>query len=118
MDSKKEQITEAARLISPDELAELFGCSSWTIWRMRKIGQLPPAITIGRGMIRWRLSAILEWMAENERPADEIAPGLRSRAAKSVESRFGRRTRAADESPAVNGRRGRPSKREQVEGRR
>ena len=44
------------------ELGAMLGVSTWTIDDMRKRGLIPPGIVIGRRVLRWRRSEILDWL--------------------------------------------------------
>ena len=50
-------------LWSPQELADMLGCSRETIWDMERKQLLPPPVKVGpsRGMTKWRAQEIRDW---------------------------------------------------------
>jgi len=63
----KEQIESKSfgLLIRPKELANRLGMSEAFIWKLRREGDLPPAVQLGRGpksAIGWREEDIIEWI--------------------------------------------------------
>src|SRR5690606_16763111 len=50
-----------ALLITADELANLLGLSTRTVWRMHSAGRLPAPIKLGRA-VRWRHKEIHAWI--------------------------------------------------------
>tara|TARA_B100001063_G_scaffold229135_1_gene241099 strand:+ start:738 stop:962 length:225 start_codon:yes stop_codon:yes gene_type:complete len=53
---------EEERLISETERCRRTGISRTTWWRMQKVGETPPASSVGKGKARWLLSDILLWI--------------------------------------------------------
>jgi predicted DNA-binding transcriptional regulator AlpA len=95
-------------LITQAELAEWLQVSEWTIWAMRRRGELPAAVRVGR-MLRWRIGTLEKWLRDNERPASEFDAVFCERAQKCSQGRNKSKKRTGKP-------RGRPTKREQVEG--
>jgi len=66
------------RLLTAEELSQCFPLERTTFWRMRKRGEFPEPIRIGR-RIFWRLSAIDRWIdsrtVSSTREADELFKG-------------------------------------------
>lgn len=55
----------ALSLIRPKELAKRLGMSEAFIWKLRREGELPPAVQLGQGRssaIGWREEDIAEWI--------------------------------------------------------
>jgi len=100
------------KLMSQDTLANRLDVSIWTVWKLRKLGVLPPAVRIGKSL-RWREEVIESWIAENERPAGEFDSSLCERSEKAAR---GRGVSVTVEMEKRKKRKGRPTKREQVEG--
>lgn len=52
-------------LLTAEELADILGCSSRTIWRRIREGVLPPAhLAVGRKLRRWSADAVRQWLAD------------------------------------------------------
>jgi len=99
------------KLITQSDLAERLQVSEWMIWAMRKRGELPPAVRVGR-MLRWQTSTIDKWLEDSEMSASEFDPVLSKRAEICVRSRNLKKKTGKKQTRA-----GRPTKKEQVEGR-
>jgi predicted DNA-binding transcriptional regulator AlpA len=50
------------RLMSADELAILLSVAPASVRRMQARGELPPAIRLGKRLLRWRRSVIEDWL--------------------------------------------------------
>jgi prophage regulatory protein len=59
------------RILSPQEVIELTGLSSATLWRLRRRKELPEPIRLSPGRIGWRESDIERWLDARERQATE-----------------------------------------------
>ena len=55
---------QTAAIIRPCHLRAATGLSPTTVWRLRRAGQFPPAIQVGRAAIGWRRADIEAWLAE------------------------------------------------------
>ena len=53
----------ADRLLREEEVCEMVAVSRSTLWRWVSTGSFPPPIRIGPSAVRWRLSAVQDWMA-------------------------------------------------------
>jgi excisionase family DNA binding protein len=53
----------ATRLIKVDELAEMLGVSTRTLYRMVSAHKVPEPIRLG-GCTRWRLDLVREWIEQ------------------------------------------------------
>ena len=51
------------RFMRQKEVLEHVGLSRMAVWKLRKAGDFPKHVTLGKGAIRWRLSEITAWMA-------------------------------------------------------
>jgi predicted DNA-binding transcriptional regulator AlpA len=49
-------------------VADLFRVTTSHINRLRRLGQLPPAVTLGERSIRWRLGDVLEFVERRKHP--------------------------------------------------
>ena len=58
------------RLLTTRELAEYLGLSSETVLRRWRRGEIPGGIRLASNVLRFRESAIQEWLAELERAFD------------------------------------------------
>ena len=58
---------ETDRLLRISEVAKICGLSAVTIWRLRKTGAFPAPLQVGPRAVRWRESALREWI--ESRPA-------------------------------------------------
>ena len=56
-------------ILRPRQVAELFGVSRTTVWRLVQRGELPRPIRISAGVVGWRRSVIETWLAEREMAA-------------------------------------------------
>lgn len=54
------------RLVGEAECKRLTDLSRVTRWRMMRRGEFPAKVVLSPGRRAWRLSAIVEWMAERE----------------------------------------------------
>jgi predicted DNA-binding transcriptional regulator AlpA len=54
------------QMIRPKPLARRWGVSTVTIWRMRLRHELPEPIKISAGVVAWRESDLVRWLAERE----------------------------------------------------
>jgi len=107
-------------LLTYDELGELLRLKKTAMAAVKRRGDLPPAIRIGRKNLRWRRVTVEAWLKEREEPVT-IDPVFAERAAKAVAARQAKK-KLRQEQPASKAgqkghRRGRPTKAEQVEGR-
>jgi len=50
-------------LLTADEVAQLLGVSTRTLWRLCSAGRCPPPLRIG-GNTRWRRAEVEHWVAE------------------------------------------------------
>ena len=67
----RNQFSDAAvmaseRVLSGAEAAERIGLSHSTFKRLRRRGELPPAILISDRRVGWKLSALLNWLNGRE----------------------------------------------------
>jgi len=103
-------------MLTQADLAELLQVSEWTIWSMRRRGELPPVIPLGSGRgIRWRAELIDAWLIDRERPAHEFDPVLCEQSQTAISSRKKSITKPATE--VKKKRRGPRTKKERVEAR-
>ena len=51
-------------LLNVDEVANILGICSRTVWRLHDSGQMPQCIRLGRS-VRWRRSDIEAWVGSN-----------------------------------------------------
>lgn len=58
------EISDAPLLVDARALARMLSVSMATIWRMRSAGKLPPPVALSRGLVRWRLTDIQQWLAD------------------------------------------------------
>ena len=61
------------KLIRADELAAMLSCSTTTIWRMEKRGDLPPKIRISANIVGWRLSDIEAWLDQKLESSEDLS---------------------------------------------
>ena len=52
------------RILRVTDLMALLGLSRTTIWRMRRVGEIPQPIRIGANAIGWPDDVIAEWLAK------------------------------------------------------
>ena len=52
--------TAALKMLNREQVAEILGCSIWSIARLVKAGELPAPVKVG-GMNRWFQSDIEAW---------------------------------------------------------
>ena len=57
------------RIIRPAELADRFGVSRQTLWRMRRRGDLPRPLQISSNVVGWRQSTVDRWLEAREAEA-------------------------------------------------
>jgi len=93
------------------DFAQLLQVTKHTIWQMRRRGELPPAIRVGR-YLRWRPEVVEQYLRDAEKPANEFDPVLCARAEKAA---VGRNPAVEKTSNHPLIRRGRPTKKESVE---
>jgi len=110
-------VNKLKQMLKQSDLANLLQVSEWTIWAMRRRNELPPATRIGR-YLRWDQDVITAWQNEREKPSEEFDPAFCERSAKAVRARKKIKGKASDRSAKKIPNRGRPTKAEQVEGRR
>jgi len=60
-------------LIDVRTVAKLLGCSVRTVWRLRDAGKIPQSLVLSAGLVRWRRSTLLRWIAEAESIASNAA---------------------------------------------
>jgi len=60
MDKKKNQVEE--RILRIDEVLNMIGLSRKTIWTMEQEGRFPKHIQLGKRVIAWRYSEIIQWI--------------------------------------------------------
>lgn len=58
------------RLLTTRELAELLGLSTEAVLRRWRAGKIPGGIRLATNVLRFRESAIDEWLADLERAAE------------------------------------------------
>ena len=63
---KPHTIPDNERIITPKELCERIPLDRSTIWRMVQSGHFPAPIHLGTSRIGWRLSVVLQWIADRE----------------------------------------------------
>jgi len=86
------------KLWTSTDLMKFLGCGKTSFFEAKKIGKLPPAIIIGKGIWRWSPETVYAWVLKNE---------------SEIESCHN------DDSQAYNARRkGRPTKEQQIKNRR
>lgn len=56
-------MSEQRPLLSVREVAELLGCSTSFVWKMRRRGQFPQPQRIGVKFTRWRRIDVEAWLA-------------------------------------------------------
>jgi len=100
-------------LLNQTQLAEILGVTEWTVWSLRRRKLLPPAIKLGSSL-RWQESTIMHWIQTSEAPCHQIDPILSNRAERAAAGR-GQKIKNQKELPTKKI--GRPSKKEQIEGR-
>jgi len=61
--SRAEQSSPSAALLTTDDLARLLNCSPRSIRRLADQGSVPRPVKIGR-LVRWRRAVVDEWLAE------------------------------------------------------
>jgi predicted DNA-binding transcriptional regulator AlpA len=60
-----ERTLDMAHLMTPEQLAELLGCSVGTLYNRRSRGlPMPPTIKVPNGAIRWRVEDVDAWLDE------------------------------------------------------
>jgi predicted DNA-binding transcriptional regulator AlpA len=65
--NKEEKMDVKLRLISADELKNMLGgVSASTFWRLRKHGELPAGVRIGRREY-WEEHELIEWFSSKKR---------------------------------------------------
>jgi prophage regulatory protein len=60
MNNKQEQTEE--RILRPAEVLRMVGLSRKTIWAMEREGRFPKHIQLGKRIIAWKYSVIMEWI--------------------------------------------------------
>ncbi|MDQ6965908.1 MAG: hypothetical protein Q9M23_03165, partial [Mariprofundaceae bacterium] len=98
-------------LMTFEELGDLLRLKKTAMCAAKRRGDLPPAITVGCRLLRWRRQTVEAWLADQEKAA-MIDPVFAERSAKAVAAR-----QAKANPPQAGHRRGRPTQAEQVEGR-
>jgi prophage regulatory protein len=53
---------QSDRILRPRQLADRFGLSLATLWRLRRRGDLPEPIRLSPGCVGWRTSEIDAWL--------------------------------------------------------
>lgn len=77
---KLEEPTAAVKLVRKRQVAELLGCSTWTIDQWTRRGKFPAPIFISDGApARWRLGEIKRWLEGRERRRRRVIPRGRLR---------------------------------------
>ena len=51
------------RLLRQSEVCATVGLSRMAVWKLRKAGDFPKHVTLGKGALRWRESELTAWMA-------------------------------------------------------
>ena len=59
-----EVMTNEDRLLRLRDVCEIVAVGRSTIWRWVRAGTFPEPIRVGGSAVRWRLSTIQKWMAE------------------------------------------------------
>lgn len=54
---------QTERLVNAQAVAEMLSLSKRQVFRMKSAGLICPALTVGRGAVRWRLTDIEKWIA-------------------------------------------------------
>jgi len=52
--------------LSVEQVANRYGVSTDSIWRWKREGRFPAAVSIGRNCTRWRLSDLIEYEGQLE----------------------------------------------------
>jgi len=107
-------LSDSYSILSQSDLANVLGVTEWTIWAMRKRGELPAAVRIGR-QVKWRPEVIEKWLIQKEKPASEFDVVFSDRAQKAAASRGqSQNINNAKKQPAKKI--GRPTKKSKIEG--
>lgn len=61
-------------LLKVGDVARLLNVSTRTAWRLRDMGDLPPAVKVG-GSIRWTRASITDWIANGCKPCRPVRKG-------------------------------------------
>ena len=59
------------QLVTKREVAEMLGVNPWTVWELSRTGRFPKPVRIGTKSVRWRLSAVRQWIEQGGSSADE-----------------------------------------------
>jgi prophage regulatory protein len=59
-------LTPTDQILRPRAVARQLGVSLTTLWRLRRLGDLPAPIQISPGAIGWRSSIIEKWLCERD----------------------------------------------------
>ena len=51
------------RLLRQSEVCAAVALSRMAVWKLRKAGDFPAPITLGKGALRWKQSEIAAWIA-------------------------------------------------------
>lgn len=51
-----------SRLLTVRNVADVLRCSTMTVWRLSKKGQIPQPVKVG-GMVRWKADSLQEWLS-------------------------------------------------------
>ena len=51
------------RLLKQSEVLARIGLSRMSVYKLRKVGDFPEPVTLGKGAIRWRESELTAWIA-------------------------------------------------------
>ena len=51
------------RLLKQSEVLVTIGLSRMSVYKLRKAGDFPEPVTLGKGAIRWRESELTAWIA-------------------------------------------------------
>lgn len=68
----RSDVTASIATVGVDQAAQLLGCNPNTLYRWAREGRIP-CIRLGRS-VRFRVAALEEWMAQQERQAITNSP--------------------------------------------
>lgn len=66
--TRPQEVVTIDELLRPHEVAEALGLSTGTLANWRSLGIGPTCVKVG-GRVRYRVSAVNDWVAEQERAA-------------------------------------------------
>ena len=64
MESHQTQSDPAREWLSPEQLADLLGVSRHTIYKWSSRGEVPAAVRLPNGSLRFHRAAVVRWLAE------------------------------------------------------